>query len=96
MRKEISDNLMSADDNKDNIEKKIDNNIDTIIDDIENNHDYSRLRDYLKSMTKISIYLLKKTGDLEEEIRKIREEIFHNELTSKDLREILLIDYEED
>jgi len=94
--KTINDNLISTDEEQEDIEKKIDTTIDTLIDDIEYHDDYSRLRDYLKSITKINIQLFKKTNDLEDEIMKIRAEIFHNELTAEDLRELLLIDYEEE
>ncbi len=96
MRKKIYGNIISADDRKGNLEKKIEDIIETIIDDIENNRDYTRFKNYLKDLTVKLIYLNKKSNDLEEEILKIREEIFQNELSSEDLRNIMLLDYDED
>lgn len=79
----------------DKIRKKFNEYIEIMINDIKN-EDYARFRDTMRFLLNAIPHLNYKVRNLEVEIKKIREEIFQNELTPKDLKEILLFDYDEE
>ncbi|MHA1370263.1 MAG: hypothetical protein ACTSRA_11175 [Promethearchaeota archaeon] len=58
--------------------------------------DYSRLKDILKNNLQLNFHLNNEVMRLQNEIKKINNEIFQNELTPEKLREIMLIDYDDD
>lgn len=57
--------------------------------------DKKPLIDHLIRNEKLRLLLYMKTRNLEEEIEKIKAHIYNKELTEEEIREILLMDYEE-
>ncbi len=57
--------------------------------------DKKPLISYLIRNEKLRLFLYMKTRSLEEEIGKIKAHIYNKELTEEEVREILLMDYEE-
>ncbi|MHA1818995.1 MAG: hypothetical protein ACTSU2_08695 [Promethearchaeota archaeon] len=75
------------------IDKQINLEIESLIDELKQNNDFNRIKEIIKYLTIANIILGNKVNILENEIKKIKEELFQNELSPEDLRDILLMDY---
>ncbi len=87
---------MWTDEKRDKIKAIVKKEIDDIFNEVENENNYTKLKKYMENIRLAILYLLLKTGNLEEELKKIKTEVFENELNAEDIREILSIDYKED
>ncbi|MGQ4873362.1 MAG: hypothetical protein ACP6IY_04730 [Promethearchaeia archaeon] len=77
-------------------ERYIEENIDEMIEDIKNFADYGKFKEILMFLIKSNLILSQKVTLLQNELNKIKEEIYQNELTVEDFEDIMQFDYEDD
>jgi hypothetical protein len=70
------------------IEKKI---VDQIINDLRNEN-YDKFREILTYLLTIVKYNQDKINDLEEKLKKVKEDFYSNELTTEEFKDMLRID----